>query len=241
MPEVRDVIAQLVELKVSPDDFAKALKEGAQPLYQAVFDLGHRLATKENKDKIRDLETERDTEKQRANGLQTKLEEAEKAQPDLAAVRKQYDAELTAKADEIKELKKAHKAEIKGARLEAKRENLRALLNGIDPDYADIQVRKHEGRLDFDNEGNLIVLQDGKKIPIQADDPLKALADEIRTATPPKFVVSNADGGSGTETGGANNNRGAAIYEKIRKDVKEAEKGEGGARKSAAERLGAHI
>lgn len=223
------------------DQVVTALKSGAHPVFQEVFNAGHSTATEQAKTDKQALETQLADVKADLDKATTRVQELEEKAPDVAKVREQYQTEIT-------DLKTKHEQELedRDQRLRNERmgravSDLRTKLveRGVDGEYAQVKVERADvrARLRHNDDGQLEVLQAGKEIPFQPADgknALDLLADEIREGTDPKWITSNADRGSGT--GGGGGRPGGDMFDRIRKETKEREKAQGA--RSPEERLG---
>lgn len=227
-------VSELIEKLEQADgdsEAAEALKEHAQPVYQAAFDAGHGVATRSEKSKSEKLQKDLEASEAKVAEREERIRQLEEDKPDVAKIHAEY-------REQIDELKSAHEQQLteeragrRKDRLARAKSDLRSLLVSgrigerelhIDPDYADVMADRHEGRLAFDEEGRLQVLQQGKEIPVQVADgksPLEVLALEIDGAAPAKFKASGADRGSearGGPAGAGDSN----TYDRIRQRVK---------------------
>lgn len=232
--------------KLDSDDIVKGLQKHKREAFQAIHDQGHSAATGSSKQKIDAAEAaqqkaERDLEK-----AQERMKELEEKAPDAAAIRKQYE-------DREAELKKTHQEQLDAERTKrndlqrrnARKDLVRALIgDGVDPDYAEVLVEKQDvvDRIVIGDDGELVVQQKGRTIPIAATDdhsPVELLAEELRSGIDAKWVSSSVKRGAGVQdgSGGGGGNR----YQKLAEQQKEFEKarGERGASgKSAREKMG---
>jgi len=241
--DLKELIGKLAEHDT--EAVVKALKDGAHPVFQEVFNAGHSVATAKAEEKADELETRAKDAETRAEKAESRVQELEESQPDVAKVREQYQAEIA-------ELKEKHEVEMQTLKEGTKTErvnravsDLKAALiaRGVDPEYAEIKVQsdKVRGRLRPSDGGQLEVLQEGKEIPFQPADGktgLDLLADEIRGRTDAKWITSKADRGAGAGGGGgAGSGGGGDFYDGIREKAKKQREETAPQGPSAAERL----
>lgn len=242
METLDEIIAALVkhEAAADPAAVAAALRKGAQPIYQAVFDKGHATATAARAQAEKTLQDE-------VARLTGELEAAvaEKGeQPDVQKIRSDYQEQEARLKQELKDTKAAAATTLHNALRERDVKDVQARLvaQGVEPEYAELQAQKAAGRLQYqvtDSGTVLEVYQAGKQIVLQADDPLGALAAEITAAVPPKWKTSTADGGGGFNGGGGGGAGGGNLYDRIRQEAQERQKARAeGAGPPAAARLG---
>lgn len=227
------------------DAVVAAMQKNAQPIFQHIHDIGHSAAHKTARVQTKDLEKKLADAQEALTAAETRLTEATANQPDVSKVHDQYKAE-------IQTLKAAHAsalADMKASQVADKRERAKADLvaslvsKGVDKDYAEVQVAKAEGRMRFSEDGSLEILQAGKEIPFAPGDGQTAvglLAEEIRTATPTKFVSTNADSGSGVGANGGAGAGGGNYYDTIRAQMEERNKAQAAntGTNALAERMG---
>lgn len=247
--DLKEFIEALNGLDATDDEVADALKEHKGSIFQTIFNRGHKYATKEAETKLETLESERDAERERAAKAEAKVAKLEESQPDVKAIKREFEDEIERLQGELKDARASGNSRVQEVLDARARSDLKALLmskdfGGIDPDYADVQAQKvadrirHEPIEGEDGRFKLQVLVEGSdNIPVQADDPLKHLAKQVSDKVDARFKSANVDTGSGTDTGGAGGN-GGDLYEDIRKDVKEKQEAKKQTAGSAAERLG---
>lgn len=239
MPDFTDRVKQLVVDAATPEDreiLVKTLQKEAQPVFQAIFDRGHSDAAQRAKVKLEESNNALTLRDQELQAERDRVRALQADKPDVAKVEKQYQ-------DTIADLKEKHKRErdklsqqVSTERSSRVKSDLLAAVTGreVDPDYAAIQVERVANRLRFTDDGKLEVLAEGKDIPLMPGDgetPIGLLAKEIRDRTPPKFLISRADTGSGVQNG-TNSSTGMAgskalFYARQREEVR-AKYGNGG-------------
>lgn len=238
-----------------------ALMTKAQPLYQTIFDKGHATATAQRTPELQAAETakteaerQRDTEKQRADAAEQKLQAA---QPERAKIdadwQKQLDDTKSGHKTEIAKLR----TEVSNERLARAKADLKARLTAasdkygmqvVDADKAEVLVEKPDTlkRFRFASDGSLEILQAGKEIPLQVGEGQAAidlLAQEIKGTVEPKFLVSNADSGTGIQPAGGQGSGGQGgnnFFSRYRADLEAQRKKEAESKQasSGAQRLG---
>jgi hypothetical protein len=239
--ELDALIAELAKLDKAK--VADALHTGAPSIWQEVFNKGHATATAAASEKSRTLETRATNAEAELATVRQQLTDAEKNKPDVTKIREQYQQEIgtltQTKDGEITRLK----GELEKERKSTIVEKLKTKLNAkIDPDYAEVQAAKADGRIRITATGHEI-MQEGKEIPFtpaSGQTAVDLLADEIIKATPAKFQLARTDTGGGTrsDAGGGGGGQGglAAVRQKAEAERKIAAERAGG--KSGAERLG---
>jgi chaperonin cofactor prefoldin len=239
--ELDALIAELAKLDKAK--VADALHAGAPSIWQEVFNKGHATATAATSEKIRTLEAKVASTETDLTTAKAQLTEAEKGKPDVEKIRADY-------VKEIGDLTQKHEKAVNQLKTELEKErkstivsNLKAkLVAKLDPDYADVQAAKADGRIRITATGHEI-MQEGKEIPFapaSGQTAVDLLADEIVRATPAKFQLARTDTGGGTrsDAGGGGGGQGGlgAIRANAEKERKIAADRVGG--KSGAERLG---
>lgn len=231
-----------------------ALQAHAQPIWQLVWNAGHKRASDEGKTKKAELEARIAELDGELGTARTTISDLEKKQPDLAKIRADHAAELQKVRDRAKADLDALNGKLTGERKRVAMATLKDKLGkGLDPDYAEVQVAKLEaaGRIRFREDGGVEVLQaDGATpyAPATGQDPLDLLTAEVVKAAPPKFQVGSADRGAGGPaaggaagsgaSGGAGNGGPKTAFDRIRDEVKAKETTAAPAAGSAAQRLG---
>ena len=217
MDELREALNTLREASASvpASDLADAMKEHGGAAYQAVFNRGFGVATEEKKGEVKRL-TDRvetlSTEVQQKDGRVTELENNTGHEEELERLRGQ----LQETKDRLEATEETHRTSLRDIKVGDQATRLRKILvdeNGVDADKADLLVHNNRGRIqprDGDTGTQIIVMQDGLDIPMQAEDPVKALASELTGKLEPKWITSGADSGSGTGGSGAGGEGGGA-------------------------------
>lgn len=238
--QLREFLDGLDE-SVGAEALADALQEVHQAAYQAIYDRGHGGATSRLKSDIEDLEGKLSKEQKRRKKAEERAEQLEEENPEVGEIRSQYEEQLEETREEYEERLRKQGETLNSERRQRARSDLVAMLSGeLDRDYAEVQVDRvlSNGRIRHDDEGEIEVLQDGKDIPIQADKPLEALASEITESADPKWRVSKADSGSGTQGSGAAGSGGSNRYDRIREKAKKERENARSSGPPAAERMG---
>lgn len=241
--DIREILGQLAE--ADADEVAAALKEKLQPVYQTIFNRGHSTATERASTREESLNELLNAEREKRQKLEREIDELRDKTPDAQEQRKQYEARIAELEDEMKALKESSKERVRNVIKRGAVADLQATLvsMGVDPDYAEVLVSKPgtQARIavNGDDEGEqfeIAVMQEGREIPIQTDNPIKAYAEELRKSVPSKFIVSTADRGGETGGGGAGGSR--STFDRIREEARKRSEAGAGDRKSAAERMG---
>lgn len=186
------------------DDATKALKDSAQPVFQAVFRKGHGTAQADyegENGKLTKALAEAAALKTRAETAEQQLVEVSKKAPDAEKLNKDWQAKLDAKDQELEVERKARKQEREARKLS----DLQANLTGLDPEYARFKASEHADRLHVKDDGTVELREKDSQVPVQiphGKTPYQVLAEEIVTKAPAALRVSNADSGGGTSGGG---------------------------------------
>ena len=240
MPLTDEQKSALQTLKeADPADFATELKETAQPLYQKLYNAGHSDATKSSKQKQADLEKQLADEQAAKQAAEEQAAELREKQPDIAKLNEQWQAKLAAQKKKDDERYEQEKTARQTEREARKKSDLKAALTGLDPAYIEIAAERHADRIRYGEDGKVQLLEENSEVPVQLGDgktPFVALADEIKGKADPRWHLSNADRGSGTE--GGSGAGGSTLYERIRAEQKAKQEQEAERRRSIAERVG---
>ena len=250
--DTKELRSALEKLGDDPDASAVAgvFQSKSREVYQEVFNAGHASAVGAERSKVEEAEAAQKKAEGQVSVREGKISALEADRPDVAKIRDEYQ-------DEIQKLKTDHKDEIDGEREKGKslkrtntrKDLIRALTSDpyhIDPDYAEVLAAREDvrGRITVDDEGEVIVHQKGKQIPIAPSDdhtPVQLFAEELAGGVAAKWKTATADSGSGvsTDRGGAAGT-GGDRYTKMREKQKaiEKERGAGADRKSAKEKMG---
>lgn len=158
-----------------------------------------------------------------AQAARTKAEadlvEARKANPDVAKLHTDYQAQINT----VEEKAKARETEllggIKAEKLTGAKATLVAKLKGlgVQSDLAEVLAEKQENASRFvvADDGTVSVLQPGLTIPYTGDG-MTLLADAIRAKVPPGLITAKVDGGAG---GNGGDQGAAGIVAKIQKEA----------------------
>lgn len=223
-------LAEILAALMSHEDrkaAIKGLQEMAHPIYQAVFDTGHAIATADKQKEIDRLSGELATAKHQFDEL--KERSADKGEP---ATWQKEKTDLTTRVTEleleVKDAKKEGKEALKTERHRRAVSDFRTKLIGlrVDPIIADALAEKKDiqERIRHKEDGSVEVLQAGKTIPYAASDddgktPLDLLADEVFAKIDKKFVAANADRGSGQQNGGEGAGGGQSFLKTLKGDL----------------------
>lgn len=223
-------------------DAIDALQQHAHEVYQEIFDRGHGEATRKAREQTEQLERDLEQARSELEKREQRIERLEEEQPDVARIESEYQDEIAELKEEAREKMSNLRDQISSERMARARSDLTSTLvqEGVDRDYAEVQVHKavDNGRIRHTEDGEVEVLQPGKEIPLQVDDPLGSLAEEIHDRTPAKFRSSDADRGSGAE-GGSGGGSGSSVYDRIREQAEEERTGSRDPSEELDERLGA--
>jgi DNA repair exonuclease SbcCD ATPase subunit len=204
---------------VEADEFAERLQDERPSLYKQVYSDGFGAGKTEVKSDLESTKDELQSLKDERDDLEQKVQKLEEEQPEAAEIRGKYEEKLQKLQGQIESLQedKSTLEEEKQSAIRTERERMlrertkNALISqGVDPDYAEVQVEKQmqNGRVRFDDDLSPKVYE-GEDIPSPRngeDDADEILADSILEQTPDKFVADNRPGSTGlgsTPSGGA--------------------------------------
>lgn len=222
---LKELLQSIVALNVQPKEFADALRNEAQPLFQECFNRGHSTATADDQGKLTELQNKLTQAESNVATAQQQLEQLRAEKPDVAKITQEFEQKLADAETRLATAKAEARAEVSRAHEDVARANLRAkLADRLLPEYADVIVERHRDRLKYSAEVKGVrVLQAGTtSVPIQSEDPLGTLADELFNAAPAAFKVSHADRGTGHNNGRDTTPpaKGKGLYDGIRAEVK---------------------
>jgi hypothetical protein len=225
---LEELIAEI--LKQDHPAVLTALQKSAQPIFQGIFDKGHAAATQRYTAEKATLDgtiANLTTQNQQKDEQIRQLGEAK---PDVVAMQTKHAADIQRLEDKHKnELKVANDTLI-GERMSRTGSDLKTKLVvlGVDAEYAEVVVSKaeREKRWRPNAKGIVEIFRadtDAPYAPAQGKDALDLLAEELKTAVPPKFITVNGDSGSGTTTSTTGAATGKKKFDNIREDVKKKE------------------
>lgn len=237
--DLEQLLAELAKKfgEAADDDAKKAItvavKSKVKPLWQEAFNEGHGVATAQLQPKLDaavQAKKDAETAKTAAEGA---LETLKREQPTTAQLHEEYGQKLQEKDAEIVSIREKFEAEKLETRRGSALTRLRAELAArVHEDYAEVLTQKGDvvKRFQFDDGGNLRVMQGEGNVPFAGDEEaqIKAIAEELTKGTPDIFLRSNVDRGSGRDgaSGAAGEGaKGKALYQSIREKAtaKEAE------------------
>lgn len=208
---------------------ADALKgnEATQPIYQHVHDAGFDGAYGRKSERERNLETELAEAKKRADKAEAAVTRMKEEQPDVAALEEKYRGELEEKDQAITRLREEHDSDLDSIARDRAVATLAAKLveKGVHPKWANVEAREAVDRLkvqraeDGKDRSVQVLRQAGGVQALQADDPIDALATELRESVAPEFITAAGDSGSGVREGGTGGGGGGGIYDKVRQQA----------------------
>lgn len=207
-----------------PDTFANAVKEEFQPLYQHVFNLGHGTARAQHDTTAAALQAQIDALTKDKNKALKDLERLQADKPDVAKITADYDARIAELQGKLEEEKKTSRATLNNVILDRAESDLVAYLtsppNGVDPIIARALARENRARMRVNEQANSVeaLAAPGSAVPLQAQEPLKALGDELVKGVDAKYRTATVDTGSNTGRTGAGGQ--GNVYDKIREDAK---------------------
>ena len=233
-----DFQAKLAEaVKDKPaDEAAKVVAAATDALPQAarqhLHDLGHADGVKEGEKKgtgdTSAIEKERDAEKAKAEAAEAKAKKLEdqlaEKQPEVAKIRSEYEAALTAKDAEVKAAQQKAADDLAAERQQAAKRQLetglagRVLTDAIARGIAnDPQVLS---RLRVGDDGDLRAYQADGKTPLAVttgQTPVEALVADVAGSLDKSVLKASGAGGSGAQGGDTTH---ADDFEAIRNEVK---------------------
>lgn len=228
--DLEQLLAELAKKfgEAADDDAKKAIavavKSKVKPIWQEAFNEGHGVATAQLQPKL-------DTALQAKKDAETAKKTAEEAltalkgeQPTAAQLHEEYGKKLQEKDAEIAGMKERYEAEKLETRRGAALARLRAEMAArVHEDYAEVLASKGDvvKRFQFDDGGNLRVMQGEGNVPFAGDEEaqIKAIAEELTKGAPDIFLRSNVDRGSGRDGAngvGGEGAKGKALYQSIR-------------------------
>lgn len=200
---------------VGPEEFADRLQSEHSDLYKQVYSDGYGAGKTDQKKETEKLQSQLEEVKSERESLQEDLEQLKEEQPEAAELRGKYESKLEEKQGQIERLKndlETVKQEKRQAIKQERRSILgertknRLLSEGVDEDYADFRTQKAiEQRVELDDDYEPTVYEeDGVPTPLNGSDPHEALANNILSETPDKFIADNRPGETGVgDTEGA--------------------------------------
>lgn len=207
-------------------EVAKLMKDHAQPIHHEIHQDGFNGGYGKGKGEFDAEKAKVTASEAKVTKLEADLVEARKANPEVAKIHEDYQAQLRKKDQDHAAALTAATALVKTKEQNRAKAELVAKLRklGVRQAMAEVEAERHVSRLVADDAGELTVLQPGLTIPFaQAGDksPLDLLADAIRKGVPADMIESKGDGGSGDKASGV-----AAIVEQTRKDAQAAREAE---------------
>jgi hypothetical protein len=238
-----DELLEAVKLLAAHGDkgaIIKLLKDHAGGIHQAVFQEGHNIGYGKKEGELTEANAKVTTLTSEKTQLAKDLEDARKANPDLAKIQETHAATIA----QLQERHKAEMDEVTGKvntmELGQGRAALAKALKdlGVDPDYADtVMVHRDDvvKRIEIEKgTGKHLFLQAGGSIPIVSGDGKAAamiLAEELVKGVDPKWIAAEGDRGAGRNTHGAPGDAAskvAKLVDEAQKEVKERREAAGG-------------
>jgi hypothetical protein len=189
-------------------EFAEALKETAQPLFQEVHNRGFKTAEDRWKPRAETAEQKHTELEQKVTTLEGEKRELFEKQPDVKKLNDDWTAKLATAETKHKTELETERGKVAKERTARIRADLITALTaqGLDPLYVETAVEKHIARLRTKDDGALELLEGSTEIPVQLAQgvtPVQHLAAEVRKGADPRWVLSGADNGGGTGAAGA--------------------------------------
>lgn len=218
-----------------------------QPVYQNIFDSGHASATKRSKTKESDLETQIEEKDKEIEKLNKKVKRLEEDKPDVAAIEAKHTERVQELEQKLDEEQKARKEDRINWHRERAQKDLAAALvaQGVNPKWARYQAEQEAvtSRIRVVEDGDKVhveVLKKGSEtLPLQADNPVQALAEELEKEIEPEFKTSKVKGGSGSRQGATGDAGKGDVFQRAREaGSKVNESRKGATEDAAAKRLG---
>lgn len=198
-----------------PKEAADALKDGAHPVFQAVFRKGYGTAQGEyegDDGKLSKAKADAEEATQRAEKAEADLAELRKKQPDLEEAleknNQEWQTKLEKKDEELTTEREARKKERRARR----KSDLMAELGAVnDSEYREFLANKYLDRLQDREDGSVVLLEEpGSTVPVQVPQgqtPFKVLASDILKNVAPDRKRSDVDSGGGASSGGGSGGR----------------------------------
>lgn len=201
---------------VEAEAFAERLQSERSDLYKQVYSDGYGAGKTDQKETTEEVQSQLDQIKSEKEALESDLEELKEEQPEAAELRGKYESKLQEKQEQLEkvqsqvdEVKQEKRQAIKQERQSILRERTKneLLSRGVDEEYADFKTTKAiEEQVELDEDFEPTVYEeDGVPSPMNGEtEPHEALASNILSQTPDKFVYDNRPGETGVgDTGGA--------------------------------------
>lgn len=146
-----ELLQQIVSLNPAPKEFADALKQSAQPLFQEVFNRGHSTAAQDDRTKLTELEQKVQTLESERTNLTQQIETLKSEKPDVARITSEFEAKIAEANTRADQARKEARDMVARAHEDIAVAQLRSKLAGkLVPEYADVVAERHRewaGRL----------------------------------------------------------------------------------------------
>lgn len=210
-----------------------ALPTGQGTLYHTAFSDGHKEGSSRVTREKEQVEAERDDLKSKLEATNEKVAQLEEEKPDVQRMNREWQE----KFDTLKSTSETSITDLT-AQLEQAEKNRaldeyerKLIAAHVDPAYARVKrvEAESDGRVTVEGKGKdikYVVLEKGKKIPLQATGektPIDVLVEEVTPSIDPKFFTENVDlNGSNSQRGNRSGPSTKNEYEAAR-ERKEAE------------------
>jgi len=219
-----------------PETFADALKSEAHDYFQEPFNRGHSTAAGQKSETIDDLQNQvaslQSDLEQKDQQIQTLKDEDSSVDEAIESFRENEYEPLKEEYQQLKD-RLASKAKQEGRQQVAKR-----LADELGDEFLaeSIVDSKLNGRVDVTDDFEPRFLQDPENgVPVQADDPAEAMADELLSQVPDKYKQSSEQGGQRSTSPTASGSGGSQGMTKENTDLAEFAKEFDGAPSEAAQ------
>lgn len=205
---IRSKISEATDGKTGEDAEtarAEALKSLDKSFTQPFFDDGFKSADGKRKGELEAAEAAKKAAEAKLETTESRLTELEKKNPNVEAIKAQYDQELA-------DLKTKHENELNQVRTTATQTKVDAFLTRVEAsmrskltgDRAELAVYRLRDRVKPTDGGGIEVLQPGKDIPFHArteDELISTIVDTAYNEAPESSRLSKADSGAGSQSG----------------------------------------
>lgn len=201
--EQQEALDAVISSFDDPSDFADALKSEAHSYFQEPFNRGHSTAAGQKSETIDELEEE-------VASLKSDLQQREEQIQTL----KEEDSDVEAAVESFREseyepLKEQHEQLRSRLQTKAKQEGIQQVQKRVAEELGDdflaesIVSAKLDGHIDVSEDFEPRFLQDPENgVPVQADDPAEALANNLLEQVPDKYKPNQEQGGQRSDSTG---------------------------------------
>jgi len=213
---------------VDAETFAERLQDERSELYKQVYSDGYGAGKTDQKSETEKVQSQLEELKSEKQSLESDLEELKDEQPEAAELRGKYESKLEEKQQQVEKLE-SQLDEVEHEKRQAIKQERRSILEertknrllseGVDEDYAEFRTQKAiEERVELDDDYQPTVYEeDGVPTPLNDNDPHEALAGNILSETPDKFISDNRPGETGVGDTGSTTGANTVTDEDLRK------------------------